>query len=315
MKVAKKRKHAAIAPAPTRQYSKYELFGTDSEDDSDDDTSSQEGKKYYNNMFCYFIQKYPKVYSQQINKSNIGEYYITLKITFNIDTKESNDQLKLVRLADLIIKNMTNSDTEAWLHLIKFIRASKRQINQCVAFFEYNPICFYSFQDPAPALKKPRPVSSNKGEMKKMKTEKKEKSKTASKRTSSVVQEPIVKASANDVFGSDSDDEQFKQAMRKPGKTLPKITSYFTKRIPQGVTRQSDPDKEGSHFVELKVYRCDEIRKVQPMNRWRHAIITIKNQSDVDTEAWTHLTQFIKATRQEFKYCRPDIISGNAHTN
>ncbi|XP_028167277.1 uncharacterized protein LOC114357726 [Ostrinia furnacalis] len=205
-KAAKKRKHAAIAPAPTRKYSKYELFGTDSEDESDEDKST--------------------------------------------------------------------------------------------------------YEDTVPALKKLRPTSSNKGEMKKMKAEKREKSKSSSKRTSRVAQEPIVKASAKDVFGSDSDDEQFEQTVRKTGKMPAKITSYFTKRIPQGVSRQSDPNKDGSHFIELKVYRCDEIRNVQPMNRWRHAIISIKNQSDSDTEAWTHLTQFIKATRHEFKNCRPDIISG-----
>lgn len=117
------------------------------------------------------------------------------------------------------------------------------------------------------------------------------------------------RASARDVFGSDSDDEQCNNL--KPGKkTAAALTSYFTKRVPHGVVRQSNTEKEGSHYIELKVYKCDEIKHIQPMNRWRHAIITIKNKTDVDSEAWEHLTQFIKATRREFKDCRPDVISG-----
>lgn len=131
---------------------------------------------------------------------------------------------------------------------------------------------------------------------------------TATKVAANIAHEPNVKASARDIFGSDSDDEHFN--LSKPGKKIAKICSYFNKRVPQGVSRQTDSNKDGSHYIELKIYKCDEIKNVQPMNRWRHAIITIKNQSDVETEAWSHLTQFIKATRREFKNCPPDIISG-----
>lgn len=68
--------------------------------------------------------------------------------------------------------------------------------------------------------------------------------------------------------------------------------------------------KTGSHFIELKVYNCNEIKNVQPVNRWRHAVITIKNRTDDNTPAWGHLSQLIKETRKEFKGCRADILNG-----
>lgn len=115
------------------------------------------------------------------------------------------------------------------------------------------------------------------------------------------------KSSARDVFGSDSDDDGTVLPGNK--KNLP-ICSYFSKRVSGGVSRQTDPNKGGSHYVELKVYNCNEIKHIAPMNRWRHAIISVKNRTDENTQAWAHLSEFIKATRREFKGCRPDVFNG-----
>lgn len=104
--------------------------------------------------------------------------------------------------------------------------------------------------------------------------------------STSETRDPWKKSSAKDIFGSDSDDDQCAPKAGKKPTTA--ICSYFTKRVPHGVMRQTNVEKEGSHYIELKVYKCDEINHIQPMNRWRHAIITVKNKSDVGTEAWEH---------------------------
>lgn len=179
---------------------------------------------------------------------------------------------------------------------------------------KFNP--YISFQDGefkhGTKNKKPSPSlqSNEKSKPEKMKTSSSRYTHTSQARTSTAPAPEVErKASARDVFGSDSDDDNFH--IPKPGKkTSAPICSYFTKRVPHGVVRQTNVEKEGSHFVELKVYKYDEIKNVQPMNRWRHAIISIKAKSETDTPAWEHLAQYIRATRQEFKDCRPDVISG-----
>lgn len=88
-----------------------------------------------------------------------------------------------------------------------------------------------------------------------------------------------------------------------------KLLSYITRRLSNGHARQSHSTKTGSHYVELKVYKCDEIKKVLPVNRWRQAIVTIKNQTDDNTEAWQHLSNFIIATRKEYRTCPPSFMS------
>ncbi|XP_047026051.1 uncharacterized protein LOC124644833 [Helicoverpa zea] len=117
---------------------------------------------------------------------------------------------------------------------------------------------------------------------------------------------PITKSTAREVFGSDSDDDAVDApAEKKP----PMIYSYVTRRLANGFSRQIDENKKGAFYIELKVYKCDEIERIQPVNRWRHSVITIKNKTDEDSESWRHLNEFIISTRREFKRCTPTFIS------
>lgn len=209
----------------------------------------------------------------------------------------ANIQLSKLPITVLLIKNRTDCDTEAWYYLIKFMNAARRQIKQCTMYsmFDNNQALFFL------------------DGVRKADHESKKHKKTYSNNVMSDTHAnpPHNKrTSTSDIFGSDSDEEQLISA--KPSKKPPPpINSYFNKRVANGVSRQSDLSKIGSHFIELKVYNCDEIRNIQPMNRWRHAIITIKNQTSDNTEAWEHLTQFIKATRKEFKDCPLDLFGGS----
>lgn len=118
---------------------------------------------------------------------------------------------------------------------------------------------------------------------------------------------------AADLFGSDdSEDEQQPITSSAPrrGKKTP-IYSYISSRIANGYSRQAHSAKTGSHYVEVKVYKCDDIDKVLPINRWQHSVITVKNQTNADTEAWAHLTKFISATRKEFREIPKTFISNN----
>ncbi|KAJ8709638.1 hypothetical protein PYW08_002795 [Mythimna loreyi] len=117
---------------------------------------------------------------------------------------------------------------------------------------------------------------------------------------------PVTKATARELFGSDSDDDALEiTAEKKP----PAIYSYITKRLANGFSRQMDEKKKGAFYIEVKIYRSDEIERVQPVNRWRHSIITIKNKTDEDSDAWNHMNAFIASTRKEFKNQTPTFIS------
>lgn len=119
-----------------------------------------------------------------------------------------------------------------------------------------------------------------------------------------------VKATARDLFGSDSDDDDHElDRGSTAGKKIPPIYSYITRRLANGFSRQIDENKIGSYYVELKIYNSDEIERVPPVNRWRHSVITIKNKTNSDTESWKHLNGFIKETRKEFKNRTPTFIS------
>lgn len=118
---------------------------------------------------------------------------------------------------------------------------------------------------------------------------------------------PVTKSTARELFGSDSDDDD---AVEVPSvERKPPIYSYITRRLANGFSRQIDENKKGAFYIELKVYKCDEIERIQPVNRWRHSVITIKNKTDEDSESWRHLNEYIKSTRQEFKRCTPTFIN------
>lgn len=119
---------------------------------------------------------------------------------------------------------------------------------------------------------------------------------------------PVKKPSAHDLFGSDSEEEEVIVPASSGKKPAP-LLSYMTRRLANGYSRQVFDDKPGTHFIDLRIYKCDEIEKVQPMNRWRHSIVCVKNRTDENSDAWQHLANFIIATRKEFRGCPPTFIS------
>lgn len=102
---------------------------------------------------------------------------------------------------------------------------------------------------------------------------------------------------AQDLFGDDSDDGE------KPGcsNSVEALQSVFINKLSSGLSKQVLPDKKGSHYIEVKVYRTDEIEKVLPINRWRHSVTSLKIRTDVNSEVWTHLANVVKAARKEFR--------------
>lgn len=132
---------------------------------------------------------------------------------------------------------------------------------------------------------------------------------TAPKKRKTVINPitPVMKAATAELFGSESDEEE-EGCSTGSTKGTP-IYSYVTRKLANGISRQTDDNKTGTHYVELKVYSCNEIKNVAPINRWRHSIITIKNRTNVNSEAWAHLTDYIKTTRKEFKNCPPSFNS------
>ncbi|KAL4703639.1 hypothetical protein ACJJTC_010756 [Scirpophaga incertulas] len=120
-------------------------------------------------------------------------------------------------------------------------------------------------------------------------------------------------ATAYDLFGTDSEDDE-KADIPTTGKSPSPLTSYVTRRLANGHSRQIFDRKPGTHYVDLKIYRCDEIEKVQPINRWRQAIVTVKNKTFDNTGAWQHLANFIRETRKEFVNC-PQTYVSNYYSN
>lgn len=114
------------------------------------------------------------------------------------------------------------------------------------------------------------------------------------------------KPTAQDLFGSDSEDDQLEQTK---GKNKSPIYSYITRRLANGFSRQIDESKGGAYYIDLKVYQSDEIERVTPVNRWRYSVLTLKNKTNQNTEAWRHLQAFISASREEFKKCTPTFVS------
>lgn len=54
------------------------------------------------------------------------------------------------------------------------------------------------------------------------------------------------------------------------------------------------------------MYKCDEIENVQQMASRHH---TNKNKTDDNTEAWHRLSEFLEATRKEFRDCPSTFIN------
>lgn len=60
----------------------------------------------------------------------------------------------------------------------------------------------------------------------------------------------------------------------------------------------------------MKIYEVGEIERVLPINRWRHAVISLKNRMDDDSPTWRSLKEFLNQSRKEFKKAPADFVSG-----
>lgn len=117
------------------------------------------------------------------------------------------------------------------------------------------------------------------------------------------------KLTARDLFGSESEEDDSLKPSTSAGKTSPPIYSYYTKKVEKGYARKISETKQGPYYVEVKVYNCEEIASVPPVNRWRHSIVTIKTKTDTDTEMWRHLKAFTSSVDKDFKNCPVTLIN------
>lgn len=111
------------------------------------------------------------------------------------------------------------------------------------------------------------------------------------------------KVTSRQLFWSDESDPEDDVTGKKS-----ELINYMTRRVANGYSRQVASLNKGDYYVEVRVFKCDEIEKVPPANRWRQAILTVKTRTDQDTGAWRHLTRCIKEMRENFKGCPPQFI-------
>lgn len=112
------------------------------------------------------------------------------------------------------------------------------------------------------------------------------------------------KVTAKDIMGTDSDADEDKKIGKKD-----ELISYLCRRGPSGISKQFNSDIRGSRFADLKLYMCNEIQNISPMNRWRHAIVTLKTKIDDDNPAYRYLVKFLKEVKKNFKDCPITYVS------
>lgn len=106
-------------------------------------------------------------------------------------------------------------------------------------------------------------------------------------------------------MGGESDEDEAPNALGKNNE----LCSYLYRRVPRGVSKQFNNNISGSHYVDLKLYMCDEIATVSPMNRWRHAVVTLKLKTDENTAAYRYLVKFLKEIKKNFKNAPVTYVS------
>lgn len=294
----KKHKHRIQPAAVAQQLRSYDLFGTDSEDD-DAVHHSRKAGMLQPLLTSYFVTKLSKGYSHQtVLKS--GSCYVVLKV---YECSEmlftQSDRWKYLTT---VIKNMTNDGTNTWNDLKRFIYLTRKEFKNSLRFTTISPFMLNNL------LFKGRPREDMKTSALQKRAKSPHSSLPVPPPPPPPPPSPARNTTARDLFGSDSDDAEFDEQAANPGKKLAPLNSYLTRKLDKGVVRKMWDSKPGSHYIELKVYKCDDISRVQPMNRWRHAAISIKNRTFDDTLAWQALTKFIAETRKEFKHCPPTFI-------
>lgn len=108
---------------------------------------------------------------------------------------------------------------------------------------------------------------------------------------------------AKDLIGVDSDIDEDQHGKKD------ELISYFSRRVANGISKQHNPELEGSHFIDLKLYMCQEIENVSPMNRWRHAVVTLKMKADDNNDGWKYLVKFLQDAKTKFKNCPVSYMS------
>lgn len=131
---SKKRKHPRIEPHHVQKPSAYELFGTDSEVEEEDDNERSIKKGNISRLYSYYTRRLPRCFTYCMDKSKLGSYYITLKV-FKTDDIESVEPTKRLKKALYLIRNKTDSDTEAWKYLSEFITATCKEYESSPKFY------------------------------------------------------------------------------------------------------------------------------------------------------------------------------------
>ncbi|KAL4702263.1 hypothetical protein ACJJTC_002858 [Scirpophaga incertulas] len=121
---------------------------------------------------------------------------------------------------------------------------------------------------------------------------------------------PPARITAQDLFnsGSEEEDSVAQPSSSKPGKLVPPIYSYLTRRESKGYSRRTMEKQQGKYYVEVKIYDTEEIKKIQPINRWRYAITTVKTKLNEDSRSWQHIKEFIREANKDFKSCPPSLL-------
>ncbi|XP_063369034.1 uncharacterized protein LOC134657418 [Cydia amplana] len=78
------------------------------------------------------------------------------------------------------------------------------------------------------------------------------------------------------------------------------LDSSIVQRVANGLTKRT-LELDGAFFVELRVYKTDDVRRELPENRWKKALLSIKTQLDSDTPPWESLIKFTKHIKSLFK--------------
>lgn len=135
------------------------------------------------------------------------------------------------------------------------------------------------------------------------------------KKKKAVTINPItpVQSTMEDLFGEISEDDQPEPSGSNFPPTPP-LQSVFINRLATGLSKQVLPDKKGTYYVELKVYRSSDIEHMLPINRWRHSVSSLKIQTDSDSTVWQHLANVVTAARKEFRGV-PNTFTSNFSMN
>lgn len=103
-----------------------------------------------------------------------------------------------------------------------------------------------------------------------------------------IKEKKIKRTTARDLLGSDSDEPQDSSYGNE------ELSSYIYRRVANGYTKQYKNNQRGSHYIDLKIYKCNELENVKPKQRWRKSILTLKTKTDDNTRGWQHLVDFLK---------------------